>query len=81
MDCCQVNFGWRKCDGNPEYNGRVRTMTFARELDELIRKHLATPVYGEDFMPILNALCDAADKLAFEADRYPWREKGEELTH
>jgi hypothetical protein len=56
-------------------------MTFAHELDQLIRKHLGKPRCGEDFISVLNALCDAADKLAAEADRLPWKEENEEPTH
>ena len=47
--------------------------TFARELDQLIKKHLGTPQFGEDFRLVIDALLNAADKLAEQADTYSWR--------
>jgi len=44
--------------------------TFACELDTLIEKHLGTPQYGEDFRLVIDALLNAADKLAEQADTY-----------
>ena len=31
-------------------------------------------LWAEDFIPVLNALYDTANKLASEADRHPWKE-------
>jgi len=48
--------------------------SFTRELDELIRKHLGTPKWGEDFQVMATALHRAAEQFDERADRYPWRE-------
>jgi hypothetical protein len=55
--------------------------SFARELDNLIRLHLGTPRYCEDFMPILDALCSAAEKLAAQADGCRCRDESEAEFH
>ncbi len=48
--------------------------TFARELEQLIRAHLGTPRWGDDFFPVLDALNDASLRIAMEADRYRFRD-------
>ena len=48
--------------------------TFAKELDRIVCQHTVKARWAEDFMPILNDLYDAANQLASEADRHPWKE-------
>ena len=48
--------------------------SFAKELDQLVCQHTAKARWAEDFIPVLNALYDAANQLASEADRHPWNE-------
>lgn len=51
--------------------------TFATELDRLIRKHLGVPQWGDDFLPIVEALGEASDWVAEEADRFRWHDESE----
>jgi hypothetical protein len=44
--------------------------TFAHDLDQLIRRHLNSPRWGDDLEPIVTALHVAACRWAGEADRY-----------
>ena len=48
--------------------------SFAKELDRLVCQHTVKARWTDDFIPVLNALYDAANQLANEADRHPWRE-------
>jgi hypothetical protein len=48
--------------------------SFAKELDRLVRQHTIKARRPEDFIPVVNALYDAANQLASEADRHPWKE-------
>lgn len=50
------------------------TSVFARELNALIRKHLGKPRHGDDYLPVINALRVAADRLAMKADHRPWKD-------
>jgi hypothetical protein len=60
--------------GKPRKSDRpTMKSTFARELDQLIKKHLGQPQYGEDFRLVIDGLLNAADKLAEQADTYSWR--------
>jgi hypothetical protein len=49
--------------------------TFARDLDQLIRRHLNSPRWGDDLEPIVTALHVAACRWAGEADRYRWKDE------
>jgi hypothetical protein len=53
-------------------------MTFVEELNQLIGKHTDKARYRDDFIPILNALCNTADKLAGWADGYPFKGESEQ---
>ena len=46
--------------------------TFAKELDRIVCQHTVKARWAEDFIPVLNALYDTANKLASEADRRLW---------
>ena len=48
--------------------------SFAKELDRLVCQHTVKARWAEDFIPILTALYDAANQLASEADRHPWKD-------
>jgi len=48
--------------------------TFAKEPDRIVCQHTVKARWAEDFIPVLNALYDTANKLASEADRHPWKE-------
>jgi hypothetical protein len=50
---------------------------FESELELLIRKHIGTPQWNEDYQAIYNALAAAAEALALEADEYPSKEEPE----
>lgn len=52
-------------------------LTFGDELDQLIAKHLGKPQRGDDFMPVIDALCNAGDKLAMLADRRRYSDESE----
>lgn len=52
--------------------------SFASELDQLIRKYTDKARYCDDFIPILSALCNTADKLAEQADSYPFKGESEQ---
>jgi hypothetical protein len=47
-------------------------VTFAADLDHLIRKHVDNPKYGDEMLPIIEALYEAAGRMATQADRYRW---------
>jgi hypothetical protein len=51
---------------------------FARELEALIRKHLGKPQWGDDILPIAQALHEAADRVDWEADRLRFRDESEQ---
>jgi hypothetical protein len=38
--------------------------TFAKELDRIVCQHTVKARWAEDFIPVLNALYDTANKLA-----------------
>ena len=48
--------------------------SFAKELDRLVCQHTVKARWSDDFIPVLNALYDAANQLASEAYRHPWKE-------
>ena len=48
--------------------------SFAKELDRLVCQHTVKARWADDFIPVLNVLYDAANQLASEADRHPWKE-------
>ena len=45
------------------------TPTFTRDLDQLIKRHLSTPLRGDDLHPIAVALHEAAERVAIQANR------------
>jgi hypothetical protein len=52
--------------------------TFAQDLDKLIAKHLGKkPRWGDQFIPLINALHDRADELAVQADRFRFLDESE----
>jgi hypothetical protein len=48
-------------------------MTFAQDLDDLIKQHIGHPKFGDDFQPIVNALHEATNRWAARADCYRLR--------
>ncbi len=46
--------------------------SFAHELDALIAKHLGTPNWADDLLPVATALHAAAERIDAEADCYGW---------
>jgi hypothetical protein len=52
-------------------------MSFATELDRLIHKFVGRPTCGEDFQEVMDALHEACNRVAIEADRYRWRDETE----
>ena len=63
------------------------TRSFIHDLDRLISTHLASARWANDFLDPLDALHDAANRLAERADRYrfkdetdaEWRERKNQL--
>jgi hypothetical protein len=51
--------------------------TFAHDLDQLIRRHLNSPRWGDDLQAICVALHEAADRWAMEADQFRLKDEGE----
>lgn len=51
--------------------------TFAHDLDKLIAKHLGKPSRGDEFIDIIEALYDRAERLAERADRYRFSDESE----
>jgi hypothetical protein len=51
---------------------------FATELEQLIRKHLGTPQFSDDYDEICRALDEAEARLAWEADVLPSRDPDED---
>jgi hypothetical protein len=56
----------------------MTTSNFTTELDQLIRQHLGTPRFGDEFGPLVAALQAAACRLAEAADTFPWRDELEQ---
>jgi hypothetical protein len=52
--------------------------TFATDLDHLIRTHVGTPKCGDDLLPIVEALYEAANRVARQGDHYRWRDEFED---
>ncbi len=44
----------------------------------LIAKHLGTPKWGDDLLPIAGALHAAAEQINAEADHYRWHDETEQ---
>jgi hypothetical protein len=56
----------------------MRAMTsFEADLEALVRTHLDAPKWGDDFVPIQDALNKIANKIASEADCYRFRDETE----
>jgi hypothetical protein len=47
--------------------------SFAHDLDKLIAKRLGKPIYGDEFVDIIDAL--RANSLAEQADRLPFSDE------
>ena len=56
----------------------MRAMTsFEADLEALVRTHLGAPRWGDDFVPIQDALNKIANKIALEADCHRFRDETE----
>ena len=51
--------------------------SFAHDLDKLIAKHFGKPIYGDEFVDIIDALYARANSLAEQADRLPFSDESE----
>lgn len=47
--------------------------SFAEELQDLIRRHIGAPQFGNDYMEVCEALEQAHFDLDDEADELPWK--------
>jgi hypothetical protein len=50
-------------------------MSFAHELDRLIKQHVGRPKHVDDFQEVVGALYEAANKWATKADCYRWKDE------
>ncbi len=51
--------------------------TFATELEALVRKHLGTPQWAEDYQQVCDVLAEASERIAMEADQVRWSDESE----
>ena len=48
---------------------------FAKELDQLINRHLGTPRWADDFQTVADALYRASIEIDARADRHRWHDE------
>ena len=51
--------------------------TFATELEALVRKHLGTPQWADDYQLVCDVLAEASARIPMEAERFRWRDESE----